>query len=184
MRRLLWQVGAVKLCLTLAWPVHPQSNPAQDYKAQVVKDVGYAYDFSRHPAAHSILNPNSVLCCVGIAEDNVSWSAGFNNTRVDYENIGLRPDFSPAYDNGGVTWINDHSPACTYTGSWLYRHDPAVRDDYAADETYSNVAPNLVIGVNDKINRAALGGRYQTSFIERLWDPSYFSLRTITHMTD
>src|SRR5437016_208241 len=39
MRRLLWQVGAVMLCLTLAWPVHPQSNPAQDYKAQVVKDV-------------------------------------------------------------------------------------------------------------------------------------------------
>src|SRR6201984_189052 len=39
MQRLLWQVGAVILCLTLAWPVHPQSNPAQDYKAQVAKDV-------------------------------------------------------------------------------------------------------------------------------------------------
>jgi len=41
-----------------------------------------------------------------------------------------------------------------------------------------------VIGVNDKINRAAIGGRYQSSFIERNWDPSYFSLRTLTHMSD
>ena len=44
--------------------------------------------------------------------------------------------------------------------------------------------PSLVIGVNDKTNRAALGGRYQQSFIERNWDLSYFSLRTLTHMTD
>ena len=52
------------------------------------------------------------------------------------------------------------------------------------DETFSAVFPNLVIGVNDKINRAALGGRYQSSFIERNWDPGYFSLRTLTHMSD
>ena len=31
------------------------------------------------------------------------------------------------------------------------------------DETFSAVFPNLVIGVNDKTNRAALGGRYQSS---------------------
>jgi hypothetical protein len=52
------------------------------------------------------------------------------------------------------------------------------------DETFSAVFPNLVIGVNDKINRAALGGRFQSSFPEQRWDPSYFSLRTLTHMTD
>src|SRR5262249_46337031 len=51
-------------------------------------------------------------------------------------------------------------------------------------ENYSSVYPNFVIGVNDKTNRAALGGRYQSSFIERNWDPNYFSLRTLTHMTD
>jgi hypothetical protein len=52
------------------------------------------------------------------------------------------------------------------------------------DETFSAVFPNLVIGVNDKTNRAALGGRFQSSFLEQHWDPAYFSLRTITHMTD
>jgi len=52
------------------------------------------------------------------------------------------------------------------------------------DETFSAVAQDLVIGVNDKTNRAALGGRYQSQFLEQQWDPSYFSLRTITHMTD
>ena len=46
------------------------------------------------------------------------------------------------------------------------------------------VAQNLVVGVNDKTNRAALGGRYDSQFLEQKWDPSYFSLRTITHMTD
>ncbi len=52
------------------------------------------------------------------------------------------------------------------------------------DETFSAVFPNLVVGVNDKTNRAALGGRFQSSFLEQHWDPGYFSLRTITHMTD
>src|SRR5437763_1816167 len=52
------------------------------------------------------------------------------------------------------------------------------------DDTFSAVFPSLVIGVHDKINRAAIGGRYQSSFIERNWDPSYFSLRTLTHMSD
>jgi uncharacterized protein DUF1329 len=52
------------------------------------------------------------------------------------------------------------------------------------DETFHAVFPNFVVGVNDKTNRAALGGRYQESFIERKWDPAYFSLRTLTRMTD
>jgi len=52
------------------------------------------------------------------------------------------------------------------------------------DETFHAIFPNFVVGVNDKTNRAALGGRYQESFIERKWDPGYFSLRTLTRMTD
>jgi hypothetical protein len=52
------------------------------------------------------------------------------------------------------------------------------------DDTFHAVFPNFVVGVNDKTNRAALGGRYQESFIERKWDPAYFSLRTLTRMTD
>jgi hypothetical protein len=51
-------------------------------------------------------------------------------------------------------------------------------------EDYGLAAQNMVLGVNDKINRAALAGRYSSFFIERRWDPNYFSLRTITHMTD
>ena len=51
-------------------------------------------------------------------------------------------------------------------------------------EQFSAVAQNLVIGVNDKTNRAALGGRYDSQFLEQRWDPNYFTLRTITHMTD
>ena len=48
------------------------------------------------------------------------------------------------------------------------------------DENFHAVFPNFVVGVNDKTNRAALG-RCQESFIERKWDPAYFSLRTLTH---
>lgn len=39
MRRLLWTVSTMMLCLTVVWPAHGQSDPAQDYKAQVLKDV-------------------------------------------------------------------------------------------------------------------------------------------------
>lgn len=39
MRRLHWQVGAMILALTLASPAQTQTTAAQDYKAQVVKDV-------------------------------------------------------------------------------------------------------------------------------------------------
>lgn len=39
MRRLLWKLGAVMLCLAVVSPAQPQSDPAADYKAQVVKAV-------------------------------------------------------------------------------------------------------------------------------------------------
>jgi aminobenzoyl-glutamate utilization protein B len=39
MRSLLWKVGALMLCLTLASSAHPQADPAPDYKAQVIKEV-------------------------------------------------------------------------------------------------------------------------------------------------
>ena len=37
MRRLLWKAGAMVLCLSFAWPAHPQSDPG--YKAEVSKEV-------------------------------------------------------------------------------------------------------------------------------------------------
>ena len=96
----------------------------------------------------------------------------------------------PYYNFGKVIMYFDKD---IYRIYWKMVHNRAGEYFYTAgcgyhfvkqDETFSAVFPNLVIGVNDKTNRAALGGRYQQSFIERNWDLSYFSLRTLTHMTD
>ncbi len=96
----------------------------------------------------------------------------------------------PYYNFGKVIMYFDKD---IYRIYWKMVHNRAGEYFYTAacgyhfvknDETYSSVYPNFVIGVNDKTNRAALGGRYQSSFIERKWDPNYFSLRTLTRMTD
>jgi hypothetical protein len=96
----------------------------------------------------------------------------------------------PYYNFGKVIMYFDKEMYRIY---WKLVHNRAGEYFYTAmcgyhfvknDEKFSAVFPNLVIGVNDKINRAALGGRYQSSFLEQRWDPTYFTLRTITHMTD
>jgi hypothetical protein len=96
----------------------------------------------------------------------------------------------PYYNFGKVIMYFDKDMYRIY---WKLVHNRAGEYFYTAmcgyhfvknDETYHSVSPDLVVGVNDKSNRAALGGRYQESFIEKKWDPSYFSLRTLTRMTD
>jgi len=96
----------------------------------------------------------------------------------------------PYYNFGKVVMYFDKE---IYRIYWKMVHNRAGEYFYTAacgyhfvknDEQYSAVYPNLVIGVNDKTNRAALGGRYQMSFVERNWDPNYFSLRTLTRLTD
>jgi hypothetical protein len=96
----------------------------------------------------------------------------------------------PYYNFGKVIMYFDKEMFRIY---WKQVHNRAGEYFYSAmcgyhfvknDETFSSVFPNLVVGVNDKTNRAALGGRYQSSFLEQNWDPTYFTLRTITHMTD
>lgn len=96
----------------------------------------------------------------------------------------------PYYNFGKVIMYFDKE---LYRIYWKLVHNRAGEYFYTAacgyhfvknDETYSAVFPNLVIGVNDKTNRAALGGRYQSSFVEHDWDPKYFSIRTITRFTD
>src|SRR5439155_16605832 len=96
----------------------------------------------------------------------------------------------PYYNFGKVIMYFDREMYRIY---WKLVHNRAGEYFYTAacgyhfvknDDTFSAVFPSLVIGVNDKINRAAIGGRYQSSYIERNWDPSYFSLRTLTHMSD
>ena len=96
----------------------------------------------------------------------------------------------PYYNFGKVIMYFDKD---IYRIYWKLVHNRAGEYFYTAacgyhfvkhGEDYSSVVPNLVIGVNDKNNRAALGGRYETSFVERNWDPKYFSIRTITRFTD
>jgi len=96
----------------------------------------------------------------------------------------------PYYNFGKVIMYFDKEMYRIY---WKQVHNRAGEYFYTAmcgyhfvknDEKFSAVFPNLVVGVNDKTNRAALGGRYQSSFLEQNWDPTYFTLRTITHMTD
>jgi hypothetical protein len=96
----------------------------------------------------------------------------------------------PYYNFGKVVMYFDKEMYRIY---WKLVHNRAGEYFYTAacgyhfvknDESYSAVFPNLVIGVNDKTNRAALGGRFQSSFLEQKWDDNYFSLRTISHMTD
>jgi len=41
-----------------------------------------------------------------------------------------------------------------------------------------------VVGVNDKTNRAAIGGRYSSQFIESQFEDDYFTLHRLTHMSD
>ena len=96
----------------------------------------------------------------------------------------------PYYNFGKVIMYFDKEMYRIY---WKLVHNRAGEYFYTAmcgyhfvknDETYSASFPSMVLGTNDKINRSALGGRYQSSFIERNWDQTYFSLRTISHMTD
>jgi hypothetical protein len=96
----------------------------------------------------------------------------------------------PYYNFGRVIMYFDKEMFRIY---WKMVHNRAGEYFYTAmcgyhfvknDEKFSAVFPNLVVGVNDKTNRAALGGRFQNSFLEQRWDPSYFSIRTIARMTD
>jgi hypothetical protein len=49
----------------------------------------------------------------------------------------------------------------------------------SADGALSAVAPTVVVGVNDKENRAAIGGRSQDQYIDQAFDPDGFSLRAL-----
>jgi Protein of unknown function (DUF1329) len=79
-----------------------------------------------------------------------------------------------------IYWKLVHNRA----GEYFYNAMCAYHWAKNADGTFSAVAPNLVVGVNDKTNRAALGGRYSAQFFEFKWPDDYFTLRTLTHLSD
>ena len=97
----------------------------------------------------------------------------------------------PYYNFGKVIMYMDRD---LYRIYWKLVHNRAGEYFYNAmcayhflrdkEHTWSAVSPNLVVGVNDKLNRAALGGRYSEQFIEHEFEYDYFTLQTLTHMTD
>ncbi len=74
-----------------------------------------------------------------------------------------------------IYWKLVHNKA----GEYFYNAMCGYTFIVSADATVSAVAPTVVVGVNDKANRAAIGGRSQDQFIEHAFDPETFSLRAL-----
>ncbi|GIW42533.1 MAG: hypothetical protein KatS3mg076_3110 [Candidatus Binatia bacterium] len=79
-----------------------------------------------------------------------------------------------------IWWKLVHNRA----GEYFYNAACAYHWSTNKDGTFKVVTPNMVVGVNDKTNRACLAGRYSFQFIERKFPEDYFSLRTLTTMSD
>jgi hypothetical protein len=79
-----------------------------------------------------------------------------------------------------IWWKLVHNRA----GEYFYNAMCAYHWSSNADASFTTVTPNMVVGVNDKTNRAALGGRYSAQFIETKYDDDYFTLHHLTHMGD
>ncbi|HVN84742.1 MAG TPA: DUF1329 domain-containing protein [Candidatus Binatia bacterium] len=79
-----------------------------------------------------------------------------------------------------IYWKLVHNRA----GEYFYNAMCAYHWSRSDDGSFSTVTPNMVVGVNDKTNRAALGGRYSSQFIESKYDDDYFTLHHLTHMSD
>jgi hypothetical protein len=79
-----------------------------------------------------------------------------------------------------IWWKLVHNRA----GEYFYNAMCAYHWSSNADGSFTTVTPNMVVGVNDKTNRAALGGRYSSQFIESKYDDDYFTLHHLTHMGD
>lgn len=79
-----------------------------------------------------------------------------------------------------IHWKLVYSRAGEYFYNAACGHHFAKRDD----DRFSAVANDIVIGVNDKANRAAHGGRYTSHFVERHFDDDHFSIVTLQHASD
>jgi len=79
-----------------------------------------------------------------------------------------------------IYWKNVHNRA----GEYFYTAMCSYHWSKSGDGSFGAATPNMVMGVNDKTDRAALGGRYQGQFIERNFDPGHFSLRALSRLSD
>lgn len=73
-----------------------------------------------------------------------------------------------------------------YNRAGEYFYNAACAHHWAKndDDTYSAVANDIVIGVNDKTNSAAFGGRYSEHFLERAFEEDRFTLTTLMRAGD
>ncbi len=74
-----------------------------------------------------------------------------------------------------IYWKLVHNRAGEYFYNAMCGYTFAV----SSDRSFSTVAPTVVVGVNDKANRAAIGGRSVDQFAERAFDPDLFTLRAL-----
>ena len=79
-----------------------------------------------------------------------------------------------------IYWKLVHNRA----GEYFYNAMCAYHWSRSPDGVFTAVTPNMVVGVNDKTNRSALGGRYSAQFIEQAYPRDYFTLRTLAHISD
>lgn len=93
----------------------------------------------------------------------------------------------PYYNFGKVVMYFDREMYRIYwktvtnrAGEYFYNAMCGYTFGRTADKTRSAVLPSLVVGVNDKTNRAAIGGRPRDQFVEERFDPADFTLRAIT----
>jgi len=97
----------------------------------------------------------------------------------------------PYYNFGKVIMYMDKD---MYRIWWKLVHNRAGEYFYNAMCAYhfsnndkgdlSVVTPNMVVGVNDKTNRACLAGRYSSQFIELDYEDDYFTLYRLSRMSD
>ncbi len=79
-----------------------------------------------------------------------------------------------------IYWKLVHNRA----GEYFYNAQCSYHWSRDAQTGFSAVTQNSVVGVNDKTNRAAFGGRYDSQFIEHNFEDAHFTLHHLTHMGD
>jgi hypothetical protein len=79
-----------------------------------------------------------------------------------------------------IYWKLVHNRA----GEYFYNAQCSYHWSKSDDGSFSAVTQNSVVGVNDKTNRAAFGGRYSSQFIENQFEDNYFTLHHLTQKGD
>jgi hypothetical protein len=79
-----------------------------------------------------------------------------------------------------IYWKLVHNRA----GEYFYNAQCSYHWSRTPDGAFTAVTQNSVVGVNDKTDRAAIGGRYSSQFFEHAFEDGYFSLSTLSRISD